>query len=243
MRAPGRSSLKTATSSVYPITSHPLVHTMAPLDQQIQQTLRRLTGLIKSGSKPYLIADHLALARMGPLSVKVVKDNNVTYVDNPATHWVLESFQARAADAADAERAKQASAVMNELLHLNDGVDSRLTQTQEAIGERIQQRKATGEDPAAAEWIDKFRSAWKKQQPMTISGDLDFDGYPDSPASPSPQRYLNSFLSLIEALPSNAEIVLLSGSSAIVSNIAKFAEDEGHIHTVVIDENEVSHLQ
>lgn len=75
---------------------------------------------------------------------------------------------------------------------------------------------------------------------MTISGDLDFDGYPDSPASPSPQRYLNSFLSLIEALPSNAEVVLLSGSSAIVSNVAKFAEDEGHVHTVVVSEDEVT---
>jgi hypothetical protein len=212
---------------------------MAPLDKQIQQTLLRLSGLIKSGSKPYLLADHLALSRMGPLSVKVVKDNNVTYVDNPATHWVLESFSSRA-EPAGVERAKQATSVMNELLKLNEGVDERLAKTQEAIGQRIEKRKATGEDPAAAEWIDKFRAAWKKQQPLSISGELDFDGYPDSPASPSPQRYLNSFLSLIESLPSNAEIVLLSGSSAIVSNVAKFAEDEGHIHTVVVDENEVS---
>lgn len=75
---------------------------------------------------------------------------------------------------------------------------------------------------------------------MTIKGDLDFDGYPDSPASPSPQRYLNSFLSLIDALPSNAEVVLLSGSSAIVNNVVNFAEDDGHVHTVVIDEDEVS---
>lgn len=77
---------------------------------------------------------------------------------------------------------------------------------------------------------------------MTISGDLNFDGYPDSPASPSPQRYLNSFLSLIEALPNDAEVVLLSGSSAIVSNVAKFAEDQGHVHTVVIDEDDVSYV-
>lgn len=75
---------------------------------------------------------------------------------------------------------------------------------------------------------------------MTITGHLDFDGYPDSPASPSPQRYLNSFLSLIEALPSNAEVVLLSGSAAIVSNIAKFAEDEGHISTVTVSDDDVT---
>lgn len=85
-----------------------------------------------------------------------------------------------------------------------------------------------------------FRAAWAKRQPMTITGDLDFDGYPDSTASPSPQRYLNSFLSLIDALPQDAEIVLLSGSPAIISNVVKFEEEQGHIHTVVVDENEVS---
>lgn len=111
---------------------------MAPLDQQIQQTLRRITGLIKTGSKPYLLADHLALARMGPLSVKVVKDNNVTYVDNPATHWVLDSFQTRAASHDGADSAKHATSVMNELLKLNEDVDERLTKTQAAIGERIE---------------------------------------------------------------------------------------------------------
>ncbi|BEI83499.1 hypothetical protein CcaverHIS002_0401030 [Cutaneotrichosporon cavernicola] len=211
------------------------------LDKQIQQALQRIAGLIKTGSRPYLVADHLALSRMGPLSVQVLKDNNVTYVDNPATHWVLDSFVQRAQNEGwEPERAKHATSVMNELLQLNQGVNENLTKTQAAIGERIEQRKATGEDPAAAEWVEKFRTAWSKRQPMTISGDLDFDGYPDSPASPSPQRYLNSFLSLIDALPNDAEIVLLSGSSAIISNVVKFEEEQGHIHTVVVDEKEVS---
>lgn len=74
---------------------------------------------------------------------------------------------------------------------------------------------------------------------MSITGDLDFDGYPDSPASPSPQRYLNSFMSLIDALPADAEVMLLTGSAAIVNNVAKF-DDDGHIHTVVVGDAEVS---
>lgn len=112
---------------------------MTRLDKQIQTTLRRLAGLIKSGAKPYVLADHQALSRMGPLSVKVLKDNNVTYVDNPATHWVLESFTSRAADSKGAEAAKHATSVMNELLSLNEHSDENLTKTQAAIGDRIVQ--------------------------------------------------------------------------------------------------------
>lgn len=96
-----------------------------------------------------------------------------------------------------------------------------------------------GKDPAANEWIDKFRASWDKEQPMSISGELDFDGYPDSPASPSPQRYLNSFMSLIDSLPPDAEVVLLTGSSAIVANVVKFSEDDGHVHTIVVGEDSV----
>lgn len=112
---------------------------MPPLDKSIQQVLQRLTSSIKAGSKPYLLADHLALARMGPLALKVVQDNNVTYVDNPATHWVLESFKSRAPSGSGGDdRAAAASKVMNELLKLNKGVDQNLAKTQAGIADRIE---------------------------------------------------------------------------------------------------------
>lgn len=111
---------------------------MPPLDQKIQQVLTRLTSSIKHGSRPYLLADHLALARMGPLSLKVIQDNGVTYVDNPATHWVLESFTRRATEESGVkDRATTATKVMNELLKLNKGVDENLSKTQAGIAERI----------------------------------------------------------------------------------------------------------
>jgi hypothetical protein len=99
---------------------------------------------------------------------------------------------------------------------------------------------SSGADPQAAEWFDRFRAAWNKEQPMTITGDLEYDGYPDSPASPSPQRYLNSFMSLIDSLPPHADVFLLTGSSAIVHNVSKFAEDDLNVHTVVVGEEKVS---
>lgn len=104
-------------------------------DKQIQQALQRLTKAIKN---PYLLADHLALARMGPLSLAAVKDNGVTYVDNPATHWVLESFQTRApSNSGKSGSADKASQVLSELNKLNKGLDESVKKTQEAIGERI----------------------------------------------------------------------------------------------------------
>lgn len=110
-----------------------------PVDQQIQQVLQRLTSAIKQGSKPYLLADHLALARMGPLSLKVMQDNGVTYVDNPATHWVVASFQDRApAGSGPAQRASQANSLLGELVKMNK-VDDKLKKTQEEIAKRIDQ--------------------------------------------------------------------------------------------------------
>lgn len=108
------------------------------LDKKIQQVLTRLAGAIRQGSKPYLLADHLALARMGPLSLKVIHDNGMTYVDNPATHWVLDSFKARAPQGAGVEdRAAKASKVLEELNKYNRDLDEGVKKTQEGIAERI----------------------------------------------------------------------------------------------------------
>jgi len=75
---------------------------------------------------------------------------------------------------------------------------------------------------------------------MDIKGDLDFDGYPDSPASPSPKRYLNSFLSLIDSLPRDAEVVLLSGSAAILHHIDQWVDEDSNVHTVMVSKDGVS---
>lgn len=205
-----------------------------PTDKHISQLLQRA---LKGAKRPYLLADHLALTRMGPASISAIRDSGATYVDNPATHWVLQSFQKLSPEGSGGkERAQAASKVLDELVQLNKGADDRLRKVQDAIQERIEKRRAGQTDPAANEWFDKFRDQWKKAQPMSISGELDFDGYPDSPASPSPQRYLNSFLSLIDAL-GEGEIVLVSGSPTIVNNVNKFTEDDGNVQTIVVGED------
>lgn len=99
------------------------------------------------------------------------------------------------------------------------------------------QRRASGLNPDQGAWFEHFRSEWANKQLIDAEANVDFDGYPDSPASPSPKRYLNSFLSLIDALPDGAEVVLLSGSPSVLNHVFKFTENEGHVHTVLVDKD------
>jgi hypothetical protein len=113
---------------------------MSPLDKQLQATLQRLTSALKQGTKSYLLADHLALARMGPLALSAVKDGGLTYVDNPATHWVLDSFKARSpGPSGGKQRAEHATQVLDELTALNrgKGIAEHVLQTQKGIADRI----------------------------------------------------------------------------------------------------------
>ncbi|KAL1405716.1 hypothetical protein Q8F55_007386 [Vanrija albida] len=217
---------------------------LAKLDTQIQAVLKRVAAHAKNNT-PFLLADHLAVGRMGPATLALVRDRKVNYVDNPATGWVLDSFKvlAPASDAANPglegpdKRAANASAVLDELRKAAAGaeVPPELEEQRGKIAERIDKRRASGLNPDQAHWFEHFRSEWANKQLMEAQGNVDFDGYPDSPASPSPKRYLNSFLSLIDALPDGAEVVLLSGSPSVLNHVFKFTENEGHVHTVLVD--------